>query len=340
MPNIQRDQYKDRSDVSQSKPQWALPTIEQKSAQFVNSTFTAGTDFTVPAGAAAASVTIQLKFAPILGNNGRTGYFGNTTLVLGGAIATTLATEVAFVSDADGKGGDVTTLTNGQYMVDYETGIIYGKRADNATTGTAVYSYWLAGSVAGTGTSSNQIQGAAASGTTAVGNPVLSAGEYLVTAPTLTNAQVYALMLDALANLMVTQATKMAGEDLTNDTLGTSIKKVAAGTYSPSRFQNLGANATLNVKATAGVVSSIKCRNTTAAPRYFQLHNTATTPSGGAVPFWHCLVPAGSEVIVGEDHFSEMGIAFSTGIAFAVSTTSATYTAATATDHETYVLYV
>jgi hypothetical protein len=181
--------------------------------------------------------------------------------------------------------------------------------------------------------------GGAPSGSTAVGNPTQVGGVYNSTAPNLSNGQVNVFQLDSQANELISQATLGAGEDLTNNVMATSIKKVAAGTYSPSRFQNLGANATLNVKASAGVVSSIKCRNTTAAPRYFQLHNTATTPSAAAVPYWHCLVPAGTEVIVGEDHFSEMGLAFSTGIAFAISTTSATYTAATATDQESYVLY-
>lgn len=163
---------------------------------------------------------------------------------------------------------------------------------------------------------------------------------YNTVAPALTNGQTAPLQGDSSANELVSQATKMAGEDLTNDVMGSAIKKVAAGTYSPTIFQNLGANATLNVKASAGVVSAIKCRNTTTAPRFFQLHNTATIPGGGAVPAWHCLVPAGSEVVIGEDYFSEMGMKFTTGIAFAVSTTSATYTAATATDHETYVNYV
>jgi hypothetical protein len=157
MSNIQRDIFPQRGAVSVSKPQFALPVINQVGSQFTTSTFTAGTNFTIPSGSAGASVTIQLTVAPILGNNGRTGYFGNSSLSFGGALATTLATEVAFVSDSDGKGGDVTGLSNGQYMVDYETATVYGKRANTGTTGTAAYNSWTAQSSIGGGGASTDV---------------------------------------------------------------------------------------------------------------------------------------------------------------------------------------
>lgn len=144
--NVTRNIFPKKNNVNQASPEFAIPTIEQTAAEFTNETFTAGTHFTVPAGAAAASVKIKLPVAPILGNFGRTGSFGNSSLVLAGAIATTLAAEVAFVADTNNQGGDVTGLANGEFMVDYEAGIIYGKRADNATTGTAAYDYWASGS--------------------------------------------------------------------------------------------------------------------------------------------------------------------------------------------------
>jgi len=138
---IQRDIFPQRGSESAAKPDYALPTIEQVATKLTSAVLTAGTDFTVSAGVAGAALTIKLPIAPIVGNYGRTARFGNSTLVFGGALATTLATEVAFVANSSNSAGDVTGLSNGEYMVDYETGIVYGKRADNATTGTATYSY-------------------------------------------------------------------------------------------------------------------------------------------------------------------------------------------------------
>lgn len=137
---IQRDIFPQKIGVTSSKPQYALPNIEQVAVELTQLTFTAGTDFTVAAGNAADSLTIQLPVFPIQ-SKGRTARFGDSAVTLGGAIATTLATEVAFIADSVGDQGDITTLTNGQYMIDYERGRIYGRRADNATTGTATYSF-------------------------------------------------------------------------------------------------------------------------------------------------------------------------------------------------------
>lgn len=145
MPNLQRDIFPGKNPNT-ATPQYPLPVIDQTAAQFTTTTFTAGTDFTVSAGVAGATLKIQLPFKPILGNFGQTGSKGNSSIVLGGSIATTLGTEVSFIADTNNQGGSVTTLSNGQYMVDYENAIIYCKRADNATTGTITYSYWLKGS--------------------------------------------------------------------------------------------------------------------------------------------------------------------------------------------------
>lgn len=118
-----------------------------------------------------------------------------------------------------------------------------------------------------------------------------------------------------------------------------------AGTNS-TRFQNLGANHTLNVKASAGRVYSIQCRNkNTGSTRYFQLHNKTTAAAGADVPFYSVQVPADSTVVIGTDFFTEKGatavrgMTFSTGITFAVSTTEDTYTQPGAIEHSTYVTY-
>lgn len=106
-----------------------------------------------------------------------------------------------------------------------------------------------------------------------------------------------------------------------------------------SLFTNLGANATLNVKASAGRVFSIYCHNTNASARYIQLHNTATTPAGAAVPAVSYYIPGNSGIFVDGSSLGQSGLQFATGIAFAFSTTEATYTAGTASDQVTIIQY-
>lgn len=148
------------------------------------------------------------------------------------------------------------------------------------------------------------------------------------------------LQVDSLGNLNVNSYTKSAGEDLTNDVLATTVKLLASATYSPSRFQNLGANVTLNVKSTSGNVFSFVCHNTTGVDRYFQLHNTATTPLAGATPVFTFLIPASSTLERGTNFFLPTGVNFSSGIAFAISTTETIYTAGAATDQMTHILFI
>lgn len=124
---------------------------------------------------------------------------------------------------------------------------------------------------------------------------------------------------------------------LNSDGSTTLPVKPSTAAASPSRFTNIGANTTLNVKAGAGNVFSLSCDNTNAAARFLQLHNTATTPAGGAAPLYSFRVPASSQIIVGNDYFTNEGVNFSTGIAFAVSTARDTYVAATAAEHSTVV---
>jgi len=139
--------------------------------------------------------------------------------------------------------------------------------------------------------------------------------------------------------LLVSETYVDGAVDEANDVYAIVQKPLAISTYTGSRFQNLGANTTLNVKAAAGNVFSIKVHNINAAARYFQLHNTSTTPSAAAVPFLTFLIPAQSERTVGTEFFTEQGVHFDSGIAFAFSSTEATYTAASSTDQMTAIIY-
>lgn len=125
------------------------------------------------------------------------------------------------------------------------------------------------------------------------------------------------------------------GSILQMDNTG-NLKIVSSG--SNTLFKNAGANTTLNVKASSGTVFSVSCRNINAAARYIQLWNTSTTAGTGTLLFEY-MIPTNTTVNTGTDFFTEAGTVFSSGIAFGFSTTSGTYTAGTATDHFTMVVY-
>jgi hypothetical protein len=128
-------------------------------------------------------------------------------------------------------------------------------------------------------------------------------------------------------------------EDNTNGVNASVSKPLAVNTYAPSLFTNFGANATLNVKASAGNLFTFTHYNLNAATRYLQFHNTATTPAGAAVPLLTFPVPGSSAINLGPEFFTANGIYFSTGIAFAFSTTQGTYTAGTAGEQFTQATF-
>jgi len=128
-------------------------------------------------------------------------------------------------------------------------------------------------------------------------------------------------------------------EDNTNNVIAVVQRPLAVSTYGWTLFSDFGANATLNVKGSAGNVLAIYCHNLNAAARYIQLHNTATTPPGGAVPVLSFHIAASSVTIIDGAFLGQSGKHFSTGIAFAFSTTEGTYTAGTASDQVTYIHY-
>lgn len=343
--NIERDIFPLRRDTSISSPQFALPTIEQTGSTYTSTGFVAATDFTVPAGAAAASVTIHLPVAPILGNNGRTGYFGNSSLVLTGAIATTLSSEVAFIANSANTGGDVTSLTNGQFMVDYETAIIYGKRVDNATTGTATYSYWerTAGGAAGGTVSTDLTQIAGTAIPNGVVIPTTTLTGYINTLPTAvynaaptvrTEGKGGPFQADANGNLLVSMGT---GLNATDDFVSTIPGAPISGTTGAYTSVFSTALETSHVlKAAAGKVykGNVRVDSTLATNTYYiQLINAALLPSNGAVTYlWNPIKVAhvnGTSDFIDFD-FTTNGLPASTGAVVAISTTEFTLTIGTA----------
>jgi len=209
------------------------------------------------------------------------------------------------------------SLSAGQWFCDYMRGLIIGKRADATASETVTYNIQANAeiSVSTSGTTGSLIDDAAFGVAT---SSVTPAG----------------FLADETSPDSVDEGDVGAARMTLN-------RRVHVTTWGdvPTTFTNFGANATLNVKASAGNVFSLSCNNENAADMYVQLHNTVTVPAGGGVPIFTFRVPAGGDVLIGTDFFTTAGAAFATGIAFAFSTTKETYTAGTATDHTTQILY-
>ena len=168
---------------------------------------------------------------------------------------------------------------------------------------------------------------------------VMPFAKYDTSPTTRTNGQSGPLQTDNVGNLLVSLDSSGVA-DLTANVLRVTQKPVIDTTYAWSRFQNLGANATLNVKSSAAQLFSVYVHNVSSSARYLQLFNTATVPASGATPVFTFLVPAGGVTVMDGAFFGPNGANFSTGLAFACSTTAKTYTAATASDHVTQIMYV
>lgn len=154
---------------------------------------------------------------------------------------------------------------------------------------------------------------------------------YNATPTVRTEGQGGPLQTNENGDVRTTLGTLLGGEDQTNNVIAVVDKPIAGNTYTGTKTQN-NAFTTLNLKATPGNVLGFRVINTTASARYFQLHNTATTPAGGATAQEKFLIPAGGQLVVGRADLPVGGLFFSVGIAYAVSTVASTYTAGTSGD--------
>lgn len=93
----------------------------------------------------------------------------------------------------------------------------------------------------------------------------------------------------------------------------------------------IGTSAGANLKTSAGNVYSFSCTNLNALTRYFQLFDTAGSPSGTPVASFP-VYGNGGLLVIGQDLIGGNGIQFTTGIAWGISTAALTYTVATASE--------
>jgi len=88
------------------------------------------------------------------------------------------------------------------------------------------------------------------------------------------------------------------------------------------------------VKATPGNVFAARVTNANAALRYFQFHNKATAPAGADVPVLSFPIPVSGGIMAVGAEFLGGSAEFTVGVAWAISTTAATFTdSATANEH-------
>lgn len=162
--------------------------------------------------------------------------------------------------------------------------------------------------------------------------------KYNATLPTGTDGQVGPVQGDQNFRIWGREGYAPYAENNPLRVIQTLLLPTAATDGSWTDFKNLGANATLNVKSTAGNIKSVYCHSRDAAVSYLQLFKTATVPAGGAVPDFSFLIGIGGTVEKAE-FFGANGIYSTLGWAFAFSSTEHTYTAGTAANHSTWIMY-
>ncbi len=188
--------------------------------------------------------------------------------------------------------------------------------------------------------------GNVASGTADSGNPVKVGGKYNASAPTLSDGQRGDLQLTVNGFLKAELASLLAGEDLTNNVMGTITKPIAASTYAYSSDNQMTQVTNRNSKSSAGNVFSVAVSNFSTKTIFFQLHNKASAPVQGDVPVLSIPVPIGSGSTIalfklGREDFGEGGHYLSTGVSWAVSSSYGIFgDGTTAANHVVVVKYI
>ena len=132
------------------------------------------------------------------------------------------------------------------------------------------------------------------------------------------------------------------GEDAVNGAIAVVRKTPVVSTYSQSLSKSIQTLGTANAKATPGMLKSIHATNMNAAIRYCQIYNSTGSTSGTpefSFPMSAGSATAATSVQVGDTVFGPNGYYMSSGITWAFSTQSATYSAPTLTDHTMHLLY-
>lgn len=118
-------------------------------------------------------------------------------------------------------------------------------------------------------------------------------------------------------------------------TWNVGVQPITSGGLTPHKTVSAASTNATSVKGSAGQLYEIFCSNVNAAVRYLKLYDKATAPTVGTdVPVWTLAIPGGTAG-AGFAKTIPMGLAFSLGIAFALTTeaTDAGTTGVSANEH-------
>lgn len=129
------------------------------------------------------------------------------------------------------------------------------------------------------------------------------------------------------------------GFDPVNDENPLPVQLVRPQPFFPQPFTYpLAGSVSILVRNAGASLRSVTATSINASLRYLQIFNQRTAPATGDTPVLVFPLPAGSAtnpgyVSVTAADLGDDGLQATTGLAIGVSTTAATFTAATATDH-------
>ena len=233
-------------------------------------------------------------------------------------------------------GGVTTPMANGDYVVDYRKGILWGKKASTQTALTSISYNTLQKGVAisatppgvnsftvGEDEPSTNEEVIVKLGRVRRDTPASSAG---------TDGDWSTSNNDANGNDWVSMGTLVSGENDVNKFLSVSSKFVNASAGKPT-------SVTYTSFQTQAIASSVpltlvgaRIVNTTASPRYL-FFNNASSIGGGATPsVAPVFIAASSAYNLTPEELGKNGELFATALTIGNSSTAATFTAATAGD--------
>ena len=269
---------------------------------------------TFSAGAAGTTGVVAVDKAPIYNSTGdRLGELGNTSFAF--VTGTVLTTEVAInvsVSDAV----QLASMSNGEYAINYDSGLIRYKKATTGTSDTCNYTTRQTNiQVTTAAAAASSLEGDVAHDAVDSGNPV-KVGGYAIDPTSLPSA--------VAAGDRVNQVNDTYGRPVVY--LGTSLDatndEVSVTPRDHSNINTTAYAASLVVKASAGKLFEIRGYNSSASAQFIQVHDAASLPADTAVPEEVITVPASSNFSI----TFPPGKSFGTGIVVCNSSTGPTKT--------------
>jgi hypothetical protein len=122
----------------------------------------------------------------------------------------------------------------------------------------------------------------------------------------------------------LTNALKVDGSAVTQPVSGTVTTNPAAATTggaTPGTFVSAASTNATSVKASAGTLYGVVLSNVNAAARYLKIFNKASAPTVGTdTPVINLIIPGNAAGAGSNVHLGDIGVAFGTGIAFAITT--------------------